>query len=151
MQATKDFEELLRAFLRNDVRFVIVGAHALAWHARPRYTKDLDILIEPSTENAERVLAALVDFGFGGLGIAVEDLDTPGRILQLGMPPTRIDLLTRIDGVSFEEAWGSRVHGAYGTVEVPYLGFDALVRNKAASGRPQDLADLDTLRRTRST
>lgn len=149
MKATRDFEELLRAFVRNDVRFVIVGAHALAWHARPRYTKDLDVLIEPSPDNASRVVTALEQFGFAGLGITTADLDTPGQILQLGVPPTRVDLLTRIDGVTFEEVWASRVTGTYGQVAVPFIGHDALIRNKTAAGRPQDLADLETLRRFR--
>jgi hypothetical protein len=149
MKATRDFEELSGAFLAHDVRFVIVGAHALAWHARPRYTKDLDLFIEPNADNAGRVVIALEEFGFGGLGIAPADLDTPGRILQLGVPPTRVDLLTRIDGVSFEEAWESRVIGTYGAIQVPFIGFEALVRNKERSARPQDLADLEVLRRSR--
>lgn len=149
MKATKDFEELLDAFQRNDVRFLIVGAHALAWHAKPRYTKDLDIFLEANAANATHAVQALVDFGFAGLGITASDLATPGSILQLGVPPTRIDLLTRIDGVTFEEAWRSRVTGIYGRLEVPYIGFDALVQNKTAAARPQDLADLETLRRFR--
>ncbi len=87
--ATKDFEERLSAFLRRDVRFVIVGAHALAHHAKPRYTKDLDLFVEPSSENAVRIVEALEEFGFGGLGIGQSDFDRPGRILQLGAPPNR--------------------------------------------------------------
>jgi hypothetical protein len=149
MKATKDFEELLAAFLRSEVRFLIVGAHALAWHAKPRYTKDLDLFLEADSSNAERAVAALEQFGFAGLGISASDLESPGSILQLGVPPTRVDLITRIDGVTFEEAWQSRVTGRYGLLEVPYIGFEALVRNKAASARPQDLADLQTLRRFR--
>ena len=147
MVATKDFEELFAVFLRRGVRFVIVGAHALAHHARPRYTKDLDILLEPSEANAEKVVASLEEFGFGGLGIVAADFEEPGRILQLGVPPNRIDLMTRIDGVSFDEVWESRADGAYGRVTVAFIGYEALMRNKAASGRPQDLVDLETLRR----
>ena len=147
--ATKDFEELLNVFLRRDVRFLIVGAHALAFHAKPRYTKDLDVFIEATPVNATRVVEALEEFGFGGLGISSNDFNTPGRIVQLGGPPNRIDLMTRIDGVSFDEAWASRVDGRYGAVTVPFIGYEALVRNKAAAGRPQDLADLDTLKRFR--
>jgi hypothetical protein len=147
--ATKDFEELFGVFLRSDVRFVVVGAHALALHARPRYTKDLDVLLEPSISNAERVVAALVEFGFGALGIGPSDFDEPGRIVQLGVPPNRIDLMTRIDGVTFEEVWDSRTYGAYGALSVPFIGYEALLRNKAASARPQDLADLETLKRAR--
>src|SRR5205823_4937204 len=103
----------------------------------------------PSTENALRVVAALEEFGFGGLGIGQSDLDQPGRVLQLGAPPNRIDLMTAIDGVSFDEAWKSRVDGAYGSLRVPFIGYEALVRNKSAAARPQDLADLETLRRSR--
>jgi hypothetical protein len=147
--ATKDFEELFAVFLRKGVRFVVVGAHALALHAKPRYTKDLDVLIEPSAPNAKRVVAALEEFGFAGMGIGLRDFDEPGRILQLGVPPNRIDLMTRIDGVTFDEVWSSHVTGAYGTVTVPFIGYEALVRNKAASGRPQDLADLAVLRKGR--
>lgn len=146
---TKDFEELLGALLRHDVRFVIVGAHALAHHAKPRYTKDLDLFVEPSPENAIRVVAALEEFGFGGLGISPSDFDQPGRILQLGAPPNRVDLMTAIDGVTFAEAFESRVEGAYGELRAPFIGFEALVRNKSAAGRYQDLADLETLKRSR--
>lgn len=146
--STKDFEELLDAFLRHDVRFVIVGAHALAHHAKPRYTKDLDLFVEPSTDNASRIVSALDEFGFGGLGIADSDFDSPGRILQLGAPPTRVDLMTAIDGVSFPEVWESRVLGTYGSLRVPFIGYEELVRNKTAAGRHQDLADLETLRRS---
>ena len=147
--ATKDFEELLNAFGRREVRFVIVGAHALAHHAKPRYTKDLALFVEPSPENGVRIVEALEEFGFGGLGIAQSDFDQPGRILQLGAPPTRIDLMTAIDGVSFTEAWESRVEGTYGSLRVPFIGYEALVRNKTAAARHQDLADLDTLKRSR--
>jgi len=146
---TKDFEELLDAFLRHDVRFVIVGAHALAHHAKPRYTKDLDLFVEPEPGNAMRIVAALEEFGFGGLGIAQSDFDQPGRILQLGAPPNRVDVMTAIDGVSFSEAFESRVEGAYGSLRVPFIGYEAMVRNKAAAGRLQDLADLETLKRSR--
>ena len=148
-EATKDFEELLAAFLHREVRFVVVGAHALALHAKPRYTKDLDLFVQPSPENARRVVDALDAFGFSGLGITESDFDQPGRILQLGAPPNRVDLMTTIDGVSFEEVWNSRVEGAYGAIKVPFIGYEALVRNKTASGRHQDLADLETLKRSR--
>ena len=91
----------------------------------------------------------LEEFGFGGLGIAQSDFDQPGRILQLGAPPTRIDLMTAIDGVSFTEVWESRVEGTYGSLRVPFIGYAALVRNKTADASHQDLADLETLKRSR--
>lgn len=144
--ATKDFEELFGFFARQEVKAVIVGAHAIAFHAKPRYTKDLDLLLEPTDENARRVLAALEEFGFGGLGITVADLNEPGRILQLGQPPNRIDLLTSIDGVSWDDVWNGRVEGSYGNARVFYIGRSELIRNKTAAGRPQDLADLSWLR-----
>lgn len=146
-EATKDFEELLAGLTRHRVRFVVVGAHALAHHAKPRYTKDLDLFVEPDHENGARVVAALEEFGFAGLGIRPEDFDRPGRILQLGVPPNRVDFMTSIDAVSFIEAWDSRVEGVYGAQRVPFIGYDALVKNKTASARPQDLADLEILRR----
>src|SRR5262245_7855347 len=114
----KDFEELLKFLRSRDAKAVIVGAHALAYHAKPRYTKDLDILIEATTENASRVLDALRDFGFGDLNLDMDDFTTPGRIIQLGFPPNRIDLMTSIDGVSFADVWAGRVEGTYGRTRV---------------------------------
>jgi hypothetical protein len=142
---TKDFEELFAAFNARHVRAVIVGGYAFAFHAKPRYTKDIDVLVEPTPENAANVLAALDDFGFGGLGLTLGDFSSAGQTIQLGIPPNRIDLLTMIDGVSFEEAWAGRVAGRYGAQPVQYLGRAELIRNKRASGRPQDLVDLDAL------
>lgn len=141
----RDFEELLRFFGSRGVRAVIVGAHAVAYHAKPRYTKDLDILIEASAENAQRVLEALTDFGFADLDLKIEDLAEAGRIVQLGFPPNRIDLMTSIDGISFSEVWSGRVAGRYGKTPVSFIGRADLIRNKKASGRPQDLADLSWL------
>ncbi|HXI13695.1 MAG TPA: nucleotidyltransferase [Thermoanaerobaculia bacterium] len=145
-ESTKDFEELLESLTRHGVRFVVVGAHAIAHHAVPRYTKDLDLFVEPDHDNGTRLVRALEQFGFGGIGIVAEDFDRPGRIVQLGTPPNRVDLLTSIDGVTFPEVWDSRVDGAYGSVRVPFIGYQALVRNKTASARAQDLADLEILK-----
>ena len=142
----KDFEELLRFFASRSVKAVVVGAHAVAFHAKPRYTKDLDVLVEPSVDNAQRVLSALADFGFSDLGLSVADFSELGRIVQLGFPPTRIDLMTSIDGVSFEEVWQGRVEAAYGRTRVFMIGRQQLIRNKIAAGRPQDLADLSWLK-----
>jgi hypothetical protein len=128
-----------------DVRFVVVGGHALAYHGRPRYTKDLEVFVDPTPENAARLLLALADFGFGGLDLKTADFDTPGKVVQLGIAPNRIDLLTRIDGVSFDEAWSGRVTGRFGTESVPFLGRRELLANKRAVGRLQDLADIEAL------
>lgn len=146
--ATKDFEELLGCLKRHEARFVVVGAHAVAYHAKPRYTKVFDLLIEPNAGNGERVVAALEEFGFGGLGIVPEDFASTGRILQLGVPPNRLDMMTSIDGVDFDEVWSGRVEGSYGNQNVPFIGRAALIKNKRASRRPQDLADLELLQDT---
>ena len=140
-----DFEELFGCLTARNVRFVVVGGHALAYHGRPRYTKDLDVFVEPTAENATRLLGALEDFGFGGLGLTEADFDTPGKVVQLGVAPNRIDLLTAIDGVSFDQAWQGRVAGRFGTESVPFLGRRELLANKRAVGRLQDLADIETL------
>lgn len=145
-ESTKDFEELLECLTRHGVRFVVVGAHAIAHHAKPRYTKDLDLFVEADHDNGRRIVDTLEEFGFGGLGIVPEDFDRPGRILQLGSPPNRVDLMTSIDGVTFNEAWDSRVEGWYGSARVAFIGYECLVRNKAAAARAQDLADLEILK-----
>src|SRR5687768_939835 len=100
--ATKDFEELFTIFEKHAVRAVIIGAHAVAFHAKPRYTKDLDVLLDSSADNARRAVAALEEFGFGGIGITGEDLTGTGKIIQLGVAPNRIDLVTSVDGVAFD-------------------------------------------------
>lgn len=146
-----DYEEFIAALNAHGVRYLVVGAHAVAFHARPRATKDLDILLEPTPANARNVIAALRDF-FGGadLGYTVEDLTAPEWIIQLGVAPVRIDLLPEIAGfTSFAEAWEGRVDGFFGGVPTHYLGLDALIRAKEAAGRPQDRADVRVLRRVK--
>lgn len=148
MSISRDFEELFACLNARGVRALIVGGYAVAFHAKPRYTKDIDVLIEPSAENAARLVDALNDFGFGGLGLTTEDFTKLGNVIQLGYPPNRVDVLTAITGVTFDDAWSSRVAGMYGSEAVFYIGRDALARNKAAAGRPQDLADLAVLVRS---
>lgn len=123
----------------------MVGGYAVAFHGRPRFTKDIDVFVEPSLENAERLLAALADFGFGSLGLETADFSPPGQIVQLGVAPNRIDLMTTIDGVTFEEAWLHREPGRFGTETVDYLSLADLIRNKKTSGRPRDLLDVTDL------
>lgn len=147
MNVSKDFEELFGFFNARKVKAIVVGGYAVCFHARPRNTKDLDIYLEPTVENARNVLLALDDFGLGSLPITIEDLTTPGRILQFGYPPGRIELLTSIKKVSFSEAWEHRVEGHFGREPIFYLGLEDLLRNKEAVGRPQDLADVATLKR----
>ncbi len=140
-----DFEELFAFLNARSVKAVIVGGFAFAFHAKPRNTKDIDVFVEPTAENAILLLEALEDFGFGGLGLTVADFVPPGKIIQLGVPPNRIDLLTTIDAVSFDEAWAGKAPGKYGSQPVYYIGRAEFIRNKRASGRHIDLADLDAL------
>jgi hypothetical protein len=143
--ATKDFEELFGCLKARNVKALVVGGYAVAFHGRPRFTKDIDVLVEPAPDNAERLLSALADFGFGSLGLTIADFTSPGRIVQLGVAPNRIDLLTAIDGVTFDEAWAHRVAGPFGAATVDYIGLGDLIRNKQASARPQDLLDVEDL------
>lgn len=147
MKPSKDFEELFASLDAHEVRFLVVGGYAFAFHAKPRYTKDLDILIEPTPENAQRLLKALADFGFGSLGLTAEDFTTPGNIIQLGHPPSRIDFLNSLKQVSFEEAWEHRIQGHFSGQKVFYIGLEDLIRNKQAVGRPQDRADVAALKK----
>lgn len=142
----KDYEELFECLRHRKVRAIVVGAHAVAFHAKPRYTKDVDILVEPSVTNAERLLGALDDFGLGSLELDIEDFSQAGQIIQLGYEPNRVDFITSLGSVTFEEAWAGRVEGRFGDQPVPYLGLRELIRAKEDAGRPQDLADLDWLR-----
>lgn len=144
---TRDFDEFFASLRKHEVRFVIVGAYAVAFHAKPRYTKDIDVFVDPDSVNARRLVEALEDFGFAGAALRPEDFIEPGRIVQLGFPPSRIDLMTAIDGVVFADAWEWRVEGHYGSTPVWYLGRTELIRNKRESGRPQDLLDLEWLDR----
>ncbi len=127
---------------RHGVKALAVGAHAVAFHAKPRHTKDIDVLVEPTEANAERLLRALEEFGFGGLGLTAGDFAQEGRVVQLGYPPSRVDLITSIAGVTFDEAWVGRMSGRYGSTKVDYIGRAALIRAKRAAGRPQDEMDL---------
>jgi hypothetical protein len=142
---TKDFEGLFACLNARGVRAVVVGGYAVAFHAKPRFTKDVDLFVDPTPENVRQLLLALTDFGFGDVGLTGDDFSKPGSIVQLGVAPNRVDLVTAIDGVTFAEAWSGRVSGHYGRQPVLYLGRAELIRNKRASGRAQDLADLESL------
>ena len=145
MNLNSDFSELLKTFNAAGVRYLIVGAHAVAYHAEPRFTADFDVWAEPSAENAARVWAALRRYG-APLGTATEaDFTNPDTIYQLGVEPNRIDIVMGIDGVSFSTAWRNRVRATFGGIAVCILGKADLIRNKRACGRPQDLLDLQHL------
>ncbi len=130
---SNDLCEFIRLLNTKNVRYVIVGAWALAYHGRPRYTGDLDIFVARDEANATNLIAALNDFGFGTLGISRNDLLQPDYVIQLGRVPNRIDLLTGITNVGFEEAWGSRVSAEISGIRVNFLARDLLIRNKLAS------------------
>ena len=140
-----DFVALLRELSAADARFLVVGAYAVSFHARPRTTGDLDVWIEPTAANAARAFRALRAFGAPLEGLSEADLAQPGVVYQIGVAPRRIDLLTALTALSFEEAWAGRVLGRFGELEVPFIGREALIRNKRALGRPRDLADLELL------
>lgn len=145
---SRDYEEFIESLNRNGAEFLIVGAHAVAFHARPRATKDLDLYIDPTPENAERVLQAIRDFLGTDLGINATDLSTPGRIVQLGVAPTRIDLMARLAGIAnFRSVWSRRVDAVFGDVPAHYIALDDLIRAKTSAGRIQDKADVKVLRR----
>jgi len=143
-----DWTDVLSALTASGARFLVVGAHAMAVHGVPRGTQDLDVWIDPGMENAERVWRGLAAFGapLEELGVTREDLRRPGTVIQLGLPPNRIDLLTGISGIpDFDAAWAERVEHAFGGRQVPFIGRATLVRNKRESGRRKDLVDLEAL------
>ena len=143
----EDFRDLLAALLGSGARFLVVGAHAMAVHGVPRATGDIDVWIARGGDNVERVWSALTRFGapVAAMGVSQDDLARPGMVIQIGLPPRRIDVLTSISGVDFDEAWPDRVTHEVDGLAVPFLGRAALVRNKRASGRTKDLADLEAL------
>jgi hypothetical protein len=138
-----DFVDLLRAFVAADVRFLIVGAYALALHGRPRATGDLDVWVEPNPANAAKVMQALAAFGAPLTDVSVDDFSRPGVTYQIGVPPGRIDILTELTGITFAEAWPDRLRRHFGDIEVDFIGRDAFIRNKRATGRPKDLGDIE--------
>jgi len=145
MRLSNDLREFLESLNSRGIDYVIVGAHSLAFHARPRYTGDLDILIRATPENAAKLVDLLNHFGFAEAGFKDSDFTIPEQLIQLGRVPNRIDLLTSITGVTTDEALASRVSTELDGIPVFILGKDALIRNKRAVGRPQDIADLNIL------
>ena len=145
MKLSRDFHELLECFDRNDVRYLIVGGWALAAHGHPRMTKGLDVWIWPALSNANAVLDALEEFGFGDLGLSPDDFTEPDVVIQLGYPPNRIDLLTTPTGVEFGDCWEERLDVEMDGLTVPFIGLEGLKANKRASGRAQDTVDVEIL------
>ena len=145
METHPDFSELLVLFNAHHVEYLIVGGYALAFHGVPRFTGDLDIFVNSEAANAQRILTALAAFGFASVGLTPSDFERPDQVVQLGVPPVRIDLITSITGVSWDEAWAGRVTGRYGDIPVFYIGRAQFVANKRATGRAKDVADLEVL------
>jgi predicted nucleotidyltransferase len=146
----EDFRDLLVLLADAGVEFVIVGAYALAFHGAPRASGDIDLFVRPSAVNAGRVFDVLARFGapLHSAGVTAADFAQPGAVYQIGLPPRRIDLLTEISGVTFDEAWASRTTAEVDGRPVSFIGREALIKNKEASGRPKDAADVARLRKT---
>ena len=142
-----DFRDLLAEFNAAGVEFLVVGAHALAAHGLVRATKDLDLWVRPSSSNAVRILEALRRFGAPLHDLTPDDLAEPGVVFQIGVEPVRIDLLTDIDGVTYEDAWSGRLQATFGDQIVSVIGRSELIQNKRAAGRDQDLVDVRWLER----
>lgn len=145
MAINPDFRDLFVALNAASCRYLLVGGYALAVYAVPRFTKDLDVWVEASPENAPRILAALEQFGAPVASLSEADFRYAGTVFQIGLPPNRIDIVTSIDGVAFEDAWPSRFGAEYGSVPITVIGREDLIRNKRATGRPQDLVDVALL------
>ena len=150
MPVNSDFRDLFAALNAAGARYLLVGGYAVAFHAEPRFTKDLDVWTEPEAENARRVLDALRAFGAPLQELSASDLAQPGIVFQIGVPPNRIDVVTSIDGVAFDAAWPDRVETSYGDQPMFVIGRACLIRNKRAAGRPQDLIDVVALERSSS-
>jgi hypothetical protein len=145
MEIHTDFKELLELFNKHKVECLIVGGYALAFHGAPRFTGDIDLFVRPVCENAGKILAALDEFGFGSLDMSEDDFTTQGRVIQLGVPPIRIDIITRVSGVSWEKANLNKVPGQYDQTPVYFISREDFIANKKATGRKKDAADVEAL------
>jgi hypothetical protein len=139
------FRDILSVFIEQKVEFLVVGGYAMAAHRLPRATKNLDLWVRPTAENAARVLRALDAFGASRHGLTLEDLQTEGTIYQVGVPPNRVDVITLVEGVAFESAWSDRIEVDIDGIRIPVIGRTHLIANKRRVGRPQDLIDADLL------
>jgi hypothetical protein len=146
MKLPPEWSELIDSLCSNRVRFLIVGAHALAAIGRPRATVDLDLLVDPTERNAKRLRVALDEFGYPELARSWREFAKPDRMASLGRAPLRVDIMTSISGVSFDRAWRTRMRGKWGRRSVSFLGKAAFLANKKAAGRAKDLLDIELLR-----
>jgi hypothetical protein len=147
MRIEKDFKEFIALLNENKVKYLIVGGFAFAFYVEPRYTKDIDILIEASEENSKKIIDALTAFGFGNVGLKEENFQKPDQIIQLGYAPVRIDIITSIAGVTFESAWKNKIEGKYGDIACFFISKEDLILNKQKTGRPQDITDVKKLKK----
>jgi len=147
---SQDFLDLLELFNQHEVRYLIVGGHAVSVYTEPRYTKDLDLWIERNTTNASKILKAIDDFGFSSMALTVEDFTAPKFVVQLGVEPVRIDLLTDVADLDFADCWTRRLEIVLSETRATLIGLDDLIKTKERAGRPRDLADLYDLRRRQS-
>lgn len=148
MKIQPDFRELLELLNAHDVEYLIVGGFALAFHGAPRFTGDLDILVKPSFENSKKIMSALEQFGFGDVGLTQNDFLAADKVIQLGVPPVRIDILTSISGVTEQEAFSDSVESQFGDIPVRYISRKNFIKNKRAVGRTRDLSDIEALGET---
>lgn len=142
---SKDLREFVALLVEKDIEFLVVGSYALAFHGHPRYTKDIDFYVRSSRENAQKLELLIREFGFASTGLKEEDFYDPDIVIQLGMEPNRIHLLTNIEGVTFDEAWANRIPSELDGLPASFISKDDLIKNKTACGRPQDLVDVNVL------
>ncbi len=142
---SKDFKKFIELLNENSVSYLVVGGYAVAFHGHPRYTKDLDVWIELSPDNADKILKALKEFGFGSLDLKSDDFLESGQIIQLGYPPNRIDILTTLTDLKFEDCYKAKIAVEIQGLHINFIDIENLKKNKRATGRPQDLADAENL------
>ena len=145
VELASDFDEFFSCLTAHGVEFLVVGAYALAFHGVPRFTGDIDVFIRPTLANGARLLTALADFGFPVQQLQPSDVIQPNRILQMGVEPVQIHVMSDVSGVGWDEAWEGRHVGACGTHELPFIGRREFIKNKRAAGRLKDLADIEAL------
>ncbi len=145
MRIEKDFKEFIESLNTNSVRYLIIGSFALSYYSEPRYTKDIDILVDSTASNADRLMTAIREFGFSDIELGSRDFLEPDQVIQLGIAPLRIDLLTSLKGIPFADAWDRRTTGQYGDIPAFYISKQDLIDHKKLAGRKQDLADIEKL------
>lgn len=147
MKVEKDYEEFLKLLNKNKVKYCIIGAYAVGFYGAPRYTKDIDILIEPTFENAEKIIKTIKEFGFKRINLKEQDFIKEKNIIQLGYEPIRIDIINFVSGCSFDEIWKNKKRGRYGKEKVNFIGLKQLIKIKKKLKRPSDLLDIENLKR----